>query len=97
MERYALTHKGRVRKKNEDTVYTFVKGQTLVAMVADGMGGHEGGQLASKTAVRLLSAKLREEDCDRLTPRALQYLLEQTSHELWKLAQREESHKDMGT
>ncbi len=50
------THPGKVRKVNEDSVFTFVrpseKGEALgLLIVADGIGGHKAGDIASKIAV----------------------------------------------
>lgn len=52
----ALTHQGRVRKHNEDSVFTFVrdphKGEPLgILIVADGVGGQKAGDIASQIAV----------------------------------------------
>jgi protein phosphatase len=52
----AHTHPGRVRKINEDSVFTFVrpreKGKPLgLLVVADGIGGHKAGDIASKIAI----------------------------------------------
>lgn len=44
------THVGRVRRRNEDSLYL---GQSLVA-VADGLGGHVAGDIASATAIEAL-------------------------------------------
>jgi protein phosphatase len=44
------THIGRVRRRNEDSLYL---GQSLVA-VADGLGGHIAGDIASTTAIDAL-------------------------------------------
>jgi PPM family protein phosphatase len=43
------TDRGRIRQNNEDSVGTFVnKDGHLLAVVADGMGGHRAGDVASK-------------------------------------------------
>jgi protein phosphatase len=52
----AVSHQGRVRKHNEDSVFTFVrdpaKGEPLgILIVADGVGGQKAGDIASQIAV----------------------------------------------
>jgi len=49
----AKTHKGLVRKKNED--YFFVDENKGLYVIADGMGGHNGGELASRMAVEYVA------------------------------------------
>lgn len=46
------TDNGKVRSKNEDSFYAFYRGDTLFAIVADGMGGHNAGEVASNEAIR---------------------------------------------
>ena len=46
------TDNGKVRSKNEDSFYAFYKEDTLYAIVADGMGGHNAGEVASNEAIR---------------------------------------------
>ena len=50
------THVGRVRKNNEDS-YVICNGQILLAAVADGIGGHAHGEIASMLCCTGLAAK----------------------------------------
>ena len=49
----SLSHPGMVRSHNEDTV--FVDGEAGIAVLADGMGGYSGGEVASGIAVTVVS------------------------------------------
>ena len=49
IEAYGLTHVGRQRQHNEDTL--LVSKEARLFLVADGMGGHAAGEIASRIAV----------------------------------------------
>jgi serine/threonine protein phosphatase PrpC len=60
----SATHEGQVRSLNEDSKLV-VEAATLFG-VADGMGGHRGGEVASAMAVELVAEHAAEADLDRL-------------------------------
>ncbi|HTM52193.1 MAG TPA: protein phosphatase 2C domain-containing protein, partial [Bryobacteraceae bacterium] len=49
----SMTDQGRVRHSNQDSVFADVGMGLLI--VADGMGGHKGGEVASRIAVETIS------------------------------------------
>ena len=70
---YGLTNIGQMRELNEDSfkICGFENGKPLgVCVLADGMGGHNAGEIASQTAVEIISDGLAsdfdEEDKDGL-------------------------------
>lgn len=56
------THVGHVRQVNEDTAEILRKPSVLLAMVADGMGGHQAGDIASQLAVKCIKQSFEEVD-----------------------------------
>jgi protein phosphatase len=63
LEHASLSDRGRVRQNNEDSCAIFVPegagelaDRGAVFVVADGMGGHRGGEIASRIAVRTIVA-----------------------------------------
>ncbi len=64
LEMNGITHQGMVRINNEDTIS--VLPELGIAILADGMGGHQAGEVASSMAVEMI--KQYYSDGDHTTP-----------------------------
>jgi serine/threonine protein phosphatase PrpC len=105
----AFTHQGRVRDSNEDTIAvgSWVRNRSmsvpyqlrlaletpLICVVADGMGGHAAGEIASEhVAVRLSQEASQISDLEHLGS-----ILQKINGELYELMKVEPSRVGMGT
>ena len=61
----AVTDIGKIREKNEDNV--FISSDLGLGIVADGMGGHSAGEIASNIAVSVLAETVRKINHGQLT------------------------------
>ena len=63
MKYYGVTDRGLVRKNNQDSyVIATNRGGDIFAIVADGIGGNLGGDIASRMAVSYFSKVFSETD-----------------------------------
>jgi len=106
----ALTHPGKVRRHNEDCIVvdgwlsqesmrqpqTFVQTleEPLLCLVADGMGGHAAGEVASRYAARRLSKETPRFAADEAT---LAEGLRRINQEFFTEMQRSRAYTGMGT
>ena len=86
----AATDVGRVRHMNEDR---YLADERLFA-VADGVGGHQAGEVASQTSVETL---LREFNGGEHTTEGLVAAAEAANQAVWQLAQGSREKRGMGT
>ncbi|WP_457629920.1 Stp1/IreP family PP2C-type Ser/Thr phosphatase [Oceanithermus sp.] len=93
VEAAALTHPGRQRTTNQDAVGQHVNGSYGIFVVADGMGGHRTGELASRMAVKNIVDVVREEEP---SPNLLLDAFEEANESIYTAGQRPES-RGMGT
>lgn len=91
------THVGRVRKSNQDAFDRFddEERDEILLVVADGMGGHRGGEVASRMAVGTLGKIFRGSAGE---PRErLRTAIERANHEIYRLGGRDSMLRGMGT
>lgn len=100
-----LTNRGRRRDHNEDNLYVFNAAGTdwesrgMLLAVADGMGGHAGGEYASNIAVTTLDQLYTSESITAQTPSqdALRQCIESAHNLIFSQAQSSPILKGMGT
>ncbi|HPQ99920.1 MAG: Stp1/IreP family PP2C-type Ser/Thr phosphatase [Lewinellaceae bacterium] len=98
----ALTDQGNIRTNNEDQVLFFRptdpaqrQSKGYLAIVADGMGGHAAGEVASALAVKLIKQHYYSAAMPPLE--ALSYAMTQANQSIFQEAERTEKRQGMGT
>src|SRR5579862_6121665 len=103
------TDTGRVRKKNQDS-HAVIPPEALggcvdgLFVVADGMGGHAGGEIASRVAVDTVPAVVAEALAGRTEPpppdemaSTLREAIEAANEAVWKQSRANPELRGMGT
>ena len=96
---FSITDIGRVRKLNQD--YVFASEQALgnlpnLFIVADGMGGHNAGDYASKHAVEIMKAEI-ERSFEKSPVKILRKAIQAANDYIRQKAGEDESLRGMGT
>ena len=104
-----LTDKGRVRANNEDCLWVMDKQERRnfervnfgIYLVADGMGGHQAGEVASKLAIDIVSSNLlkyvEEELFSRSPSESITHAVNGANREIYTLAANDKEFYSMGT
>ncbi|MFN8369723.1 MAG: Stp1/IreP family PP2C-type Ser/Thr phosphatase [Bacteriovoracaceae bacterium] len=86
---------GKVRKSNQDSIY--LESNIPLYIVADGMGGHLGGDIASAMCVELIPAQIHEKLQDENPEKVLQESVAFTNRKIFEKSCSDEKLKGMGT
>ena len=99
MKTFSITDVGMVRQVNQDYVYTTdnpLGPLPNLFVVADGMGGHQAGDYASKYTVEVLKRELEQSD-EEDVEKALVSAIKKANQEIIKKASQDPHLKGMGT
>lgn len=101
MKAHFLTDRGQVRSHNEDSGGTYYNSSgNLLAVIADGMGGHRAGDIASQMAVSLIKERWNKAEEVNSPDQAEQWLvesLEEVNIAIYEQALSDEKYDGMGT
>ena len=97
MDIFAATHKGKIRKQNEDAVFISGDDFPVFAIVADGMGGHNAGRVASNMAIALIKKEIASRSAHRLREEDLKEIIKKTSNHIFETATNDVELYQMGT
>ena len=86
---------GRVRSINQDSFFVGRLGGAYLAVVADGMGGHKTGEVASQKAVEVLQRELKK--AQNHPPSALARAVQAANLEVYDYATDHPENQGMGT
>lgn len=99
MKTFSLTDRGRLRSMNQDFVFSSegpIGNLPNLLLVADGMGGHKAGDLASRYCVEVLTGQVRL--CTLTTPISiLKEAIEKANREVNNKANESPDYEGMGT
>ncbi|MCB2307995.1 Stp1/IreP family PP2C-type Ser/Thr phosphatase [Clostridium estertheticum] len=92
-----LSDVGNVRKINEDSVGYLESSDYDIYIVADGMGGHNAGEVASDIAIKVIMEYIKNNHKGRELKKVLSEGIKSANKEIYDMASQNDSLKGMGT
>ncbi len=93
----SISDVGKVRKNNQDNYSNLIRDEFSLFVVADGMGGYQGGEVASKIAVdsilEYITKRQTDKDYENLVERAIAY----ANDNIIKSSRENPEYESMGT
>jgi len=93
----AKTDVGQKRTTNEDSWLSVRVGDAWLVAVADGLGGHAAGEVASKIALTELAESMKEWEKQADMRQALERAIAKANTEIFRLSEENSSFRGMGT
>ena len=98
MARYTESDQGKERDRNEDYVYSFKLVDVFGLVVADGLGGHNAGHVASETAARAFGESFQQLNSGDLDEEAVRLSFEDAEDAVHrKMGENPDEFEGMGT
>jgi serine/threonine protein phosphatase PrpC len=92
-----LSDVGNVRKTNEDSVGYFESNDISIYAVADGMGGHNAGEVASELAINVIIEYIKDNHSNLDMEQVISEGIKSANDKIYDMASGDESLKGMGT
>ena len=99
MKSFSLTDVGQVRSQNQDYVYASeqpIGNLPNLFVLADGMGGHNAGDFASRCAVSVIEASVKK-DMSFNPIKIMRHAIEEANEKIHELAKADAGKAGMGT
>lgn len=98
MDSSIKTHTGLVRQINQDYgLITKLDDATTLVIVADGMGGHKAGEVASKMVAELVQASVTEHWGTKNWEDLLLFAIQSANDQIYELSAQQSEYSGMGT